>query len=82
MLLSKRTWGRVGIFGLSGLVAITSCGAALAKKAPKDYSPLVFDATKLKKTPTRLTDRLSYSAYTSLRFQGEQNIQQAKGVHQ
>ena len=81
MLTTRKTSTRLGVLGLASIIAATSGGEALAKKkAPKDYSPLVFDASKRKKTKTRVSDRLTYFAYTSLRFQGERNINLDDGI--
>lgn len=75
MLTIRKTVTRLGVVGLAGAIAATTGSEVSAKKkAPKDYSPLVFDASKRKKTKTRLSDQVSYSAYASLRFQGERNI--------
>ena len=81
MLTTQKTTTRLGVLGLASIIAATSGGEALAKKkAPKDYSPLVFDASKRKKTKNPISDRLTYSAYSSLRFQGERNINLGDGV--
>ncbi len=75
MLRKQKTYTCLGIVGLAVIFAAISGGDALAKKkTSKDYSPLVFDASKRKKTKIRVSDRLSYSAYSSLRLQGERNV--------
>lgn len=81
MLAKNKTYTRLGIVGLASIIVSTSGGEVLAKKKKqKDYSPLVFDASKRKKTKTSVTDSLSYSAYTSLRFQGERNLKLDDGL--
>lgn len=74
MFTIERVFRVVVFLGVVGLLLTGTGQAANAQKAPKDYSRLVFDASKRKKTKSQITDFLSYSAYANLRYQGERNI--------
>lgn len=75
MLLMPQKMARVGLCAFLGTAFVFGAQDADAKKkAPKDYSPLVFDAQKRKKTKHVIAHNVSYSAYASLRFLGEQNL--------
>lgn len=74
MLMIERVSRVVTVLGVVGLVLTGTGQTASAQKAPKDHSRLAFDASKRKKTKTKITEYLSYSAYASARYQGERNI--------
>lgn len=74
MLPNRKTAFRLGVAAFCSASALVTGSDVIAASKKKDYAPLVFDAAKRKKTKTKLTDHISYSAYASLRFQGERNI--------
>lgn len=77
----KTTFTGIGAVAICTVLASVYATEANAKKhARKIIAPVVFDAFTRKKTKSRLNQTVSYSAYTSLRFQGERNLKFDDGV--
>lgn len=76
MLLSRQTyrWVCAAVLGGAVLVATSSDTQAGSKKQKPLRTPLMFDIDYRKKTKTQLSERLSTTAYASVRHQGERNI--------
>lgn len=79
--MSKRMLQFAAIAVVGAAIIAPQMSEAGQKKARPFMASMVFDAEKRKKTKQSIGQRVSYSLYTSLRFQGERNKRRDDNVN-